>query len=110
MDNFFAILKDMSTEKSTQAAIMQYLSLKKCLFWRQNSGAFKDNKGHFYKFSSINGLPDIFCLKDSVLYGIEVKDIKGVLNENQKDFAVSFIKNGGEYIVARSVEDVAKMI
>jgi len=99
-----------STEKATQAAIGQYLSFRKCLFWRQNSGAFKDSKGHFYRFSSLAGLPDIFCLKDSVLYGIEVKDIKGVLNENQMSFRKMFEENGGIYIVARSLDDVSRRL
>ena len=104
------MLRTKSTEKATQAAIIDYLTLKRHLFWRQNSGAFKDSKGHFYRFASMAGLPDIFCFKDSVLYGIEVKDIKGVLNKNQKDFADKFISAGGKYIIARELEDIVSFL
>ena len=95
-----------STEKATQAAILHYLSFRKCLYWRQNSGAFTDTKGHFYRFSSVLGMPDVFVLKEGKLYGIEVKDVKGRQNENQIQFQSDFEKNGGVYVLARSLDDV----
>lgn len=95
----------ISTEKATQAAILDYLTLKRVFHWRNNTGAFKDARGGFYRFGT-PGSPDIFALEDGKLYGIEVKDTKGRLNDNQKLFETTFERAGGTYIIARSLDDV----
>lgn len=98
-----------STEKSTQRAILDYLTLKKIFHWRQNSGIFKTESGGFYSMGLV-GAPDIFCVNGGRCIGIEVKDVKGKQNENQKLFQENFEKAGGIYILARSLDDVTKIL
>lgn len=100
-----------STEKQTQKAILDYLSLRKDLmFWRQNTGAIKTERGGFYRFTSMNGMPDIFVLSNAQIYALEVKDIKGKQNENQKTFQKLFEAHGGVYKVVRSLDDIKNII
>lgn len=99
----------MSTEKETQRSIQMWLSAKRYFYWRQNSGAFKTERGGFYYMGS-PGAPDIFVVlpPEGKLVGIEVKDLKGKLNENQVVFKANLEKTGGVYLVARSLDDVIK--
>lgn len=101
-----------STEKATQKTVLDYLTKKGVLFYRQNSGAFKTASGGFYKFASMNGLPDIVAIKKphGQFIGIEVKDKKGVLNENQLKFKELLESAGGIFIIARSLDDVTPIL
>lgn len=95
-----------STEKETQAAILSYLELKRVFHWRNNTGSFKTERGGFYRFGT-PGSPDIFAVRPpGQIIGIEVKDTKGRLNENQLAFRQSFEAVGGIYVLARSLDDV----
>jgi hypothetical protein len=96
-----------STEKATQAAILDFLALKGVFHWRNNTGTFKTDRGGYYRFG-MPGSPDIMCVvpPSGQLLGIEVKDTKGRLNENQILFRDRLESVGGRYIVARSLDDV----
>lgn len=94
-----------STEKLTQQAILEYLTLKKVFHYRQNSGALKTKTG-FYRFCSMNGVPDIVAVKDGVYYAIEVKDKKGKQQTSQVQFQKRIERAGGVYILAKSIDDV----
>lgn len=95
----------ISTEKATQSAILDFLLYKGIFHWRNNTGAFKPEHGGFIRYGT-PGSPDIFALKDGKLFGIEVKDVKGKLNDNQFVFRTRFEQAGGKYVVARSLDDV----
>jgi len=93
-------------EHQTQSAIIQYLTLKKVFFWRNNSGALKTERGGFIRFGAV-GSPDIFVIKNGTIFGIEVKSsINGKLSPNQIAFGGAFEKAGGIYLVAKSVGDI----
>lgn len=62
-------------------------------------------KDRFMRFGH-PGSPDIVCVIKGQYVGIEVKDVKGKLNENQLIFKEQLEKAGGRYIVARSLTDV----
>jgi hypothetical protein len=96
-----------STEKATQAAILAYLSLKGVFHWRNNTGAYKPDHGGFIRFG-YPGSPDIFAIRapGGQLIGIEVKDGRGRLNANQAEFRDRLEAAGGQYVVARSLDDV----
>ena len=94
-------------EKDIQAAIMQWLTLKKIFFYRNNVGAFQNAQGNFYRFGHA-GAPDIICVSNSRYIGIEVKAPKGKLSPAQEHFRDNLEKAGGVYIIARQVEDVIK--
>ena len=96
------------TEKTTQRAITDYLSFRKKLWWRNNTGAHANEyKGkRYYVRYGETGSPDVYVLDMGVLYGIEVKDVKGKLSEAQVSFRERFEKAGGRYILAKSLDDV----
>jgi len=96
-----------STEKATQRAILDYLELSSVFHWRNNTGGFKDKSGHFYRFGAL-GSPDIFAILPPTgqIVGIEVKDTKGKVTNSQREFREKLVFLGGQYIVARSLDDV----
>jgi hypothetical protein len=54
----------------------------------------------------MKGVPDIIVLKDGKFIGIEAKAGSGRLSPDQAEFGRLCIKNGGEYVVARSIDDI----
>jgi hypothetical protein len=95
-----------SVEKQVQKAILAYLDEQRIFAWRQNVMPFTKG-GHFYRSSSINGLPDILGVTPTGRFlAIEVKDIKGKQSLSQEVFQKHVEEHGGLYILARSVEDV----
>jgi hypothetical protein len=58
-----------SQEKATQTAILEWLAWKRIFHYRQNSGGFKRDDGHFYRFGA-KGAPDIIAVSrlPDVLY------------------------------------------
>ena len=92
-------------ESIAQAAILDYLRLKGYFHWRNNTGAFKNDRGGFYRFGT-PGSPDIFVLKMGKIIGIEVKSPTGILSVDQEAFRDSFTQEGGIYIMARSIDDL----
>ena len=55
---------------------------------------------------SYKGIADLYAIKDGRSIWIEVKTTKGVLSKHQERFWDDIQLHGGEYFVARSVEDV----
>lgn len=98
-----------STEKGTQHAVLNYLTLKRVFHWRNNTGALRTERGGFVRFGS-PGSPDIFAVVHGRLLGIEVKDEKGRLNPDQEAFRDGLEAAGGTYIVARSLDDVMAVL
>lgn len=94
-----------SSEKYVQRAVLDYLALKRIFHWRNNSGALRTERGGFIKFGAV-GSPDIFAIHNGVIYGFEIKDVKGRLSDGQKVFQEGMNKAGGQYIVVRSIDDV----
>jgi Holliday junction resolvase len=95
----------ISTEKETQKLIIEYLKKKNIFHWRQNGG----RKGHI-RFTSINGIPDVIAIVNGIFVGIEVKDRLGKQNEAQEDFQKDLESAGGTYILAKTLDDVIKVI
>ena len=95
-------------EKDTQAAIIQWLEIKHIFHYRQNTGAFQNAQGNFYRFGH-PGASDIICVANGRYIAIEVKTPKGKLSEVQEHFRDNLRKAGGYYVVARQLEDVIKI-
>ncbi|MEK7994731.1 MAG: VRR-NUC domain-containing protein [Planctomycetota bacterium] len=90
-------------------AICEYLTLKRRFFYRHNQiPVFNKDRGTFRAMPkySMRGVPDIICVKDGRYIGIEVKTEKGVLSEHQHEFGRGLMLAGGDYLVARSLDDV----
>ena len=97
-------------EKDLLKLISDYLIAKKYLFYRQNSGAFVNKQGSFYKFASISGLPDLVVIlpPNGQYVAVELKAGKNKLSNNQIFFGEKLVEAGGKYIVARSLEDLIR--
>lgn len=96
-------------EGEVQAAICDYLSLKGYLFSRTNNSPIYDRtRGAFRALPKYarRGWPDICLIKSGVFYGIEVKAEKGRLSPEQEQLGDEIKRNGGMYIVAKSIRDV----
>ena len=106
-------------ERDLQKLILDWLALHRIFHWRNNTGAMKaehKSKKRFVRFG-YPGSPDIFAMCPTVdpaygaeMYGIELKDIDGEQSNEQKQFENDFVRAGGIYILARSLEDVTKEI
>jgi hypothetical protein len=96
-------------ESETQKAILEWLAWKHIFHYRNNSGAFKRDDGHFYRFGAV-GSPYIVCIIDGQYVGIEVKAPKGRQSDNQKEFQRQLEAAGGGHILAFSIDDVARKI
>ena len=100
-------------ETDIQRAICDYLALKQnrgaLLFWRNNNVPIFDVSRKAFRALpkyTPKGLPDILCLKEGTFIGIEVKMPKAYQSPEQKQFERDIKEHGGEYLVARSVDDV----
>jgi hypothetical protein len=86
-----------------QTAILDYLRLKGRFFWRNNSGAFKTERGGFYRVGT-PGAPDIIGCVDGKFVGLEVKTARGKLSADQQLFADALREQGGLYYLVRSID------
>lgn len=98
-------------ETDIQRQILAYLQYHRsvALYWRQNTGAARFDKGgkeYFVRFG-VPGISDILgVLNDGRFFAIEVKMPGRKLTENQGNFINNVNRAGGVAFVAHSVEDV----
>lgn len=103
-----------SDESGIQKAILDYLLIRekqgKLTYWRSNNippSSFNNGKKFYYKTSihAKGGIPDIIVVKDGLFIGLEVKD-KSKQSDSQIKFETNIKKNGGQYYIVRSIDDV----
>ena len=104
---------ERSTESQIQAAICDYLALKGYLFSRTNNGPVVQRDKYGFRLRAMpkytrKGWPDICLIKQGQFIGIEVKAEKGRLSDDQKLLGEEIERNGGKYIVARTLEDLIR--
>lgn len=92
-------------EKVIQTQILNYLEGEGVFCWRNNTGGFKKDNGHFYSFGK-KGSGDIIGIYKGRFLSIEVKNEKGRVSDSQKEFIKKVNDEGGIAFVARSVEVV----
>jgi len=105
-------LQEKATEAQIQRGILDYLGYKNIFHWRNNTGGFVSEykgKTRYVKFGE-KGSPDIFCVVCGKIYGCEVKRSNGKQSPEQVEWQKRFEKAGGVYILARSIDDVSKVI
>lgn len=96
--------KSSFLEKEIQKQILEYLKIKRVFHFRNNTGAGKLQGGRFVRFG-IPGAPDIFAVKNGILWGLEVKRAAAKLSPLQEEFGAKMIDAGAKYIVLRSLDD-----
>ena len=84
---------------------LNILSAKKIFCWRNNTGAFKTERGGYYKFGAV-GSPDIFACEGGQLIGIECKVGKNKQSDSQKAFQKAMEKAGAFYWLVYTPEDL----
>jgi hypothetical protein len=95
-----------NSESYIQKNILAYLSLRNIWAWRSNNLAVPGRR-----FIGEPGLPDIVgMLPGGRFLGIEVKTKTGKQSDDQKAFQARCEKEGGLYILARSLDDVMEVI
>lgn len=97
-------------ESCIQKSIEQYLTLLensgKLSFIKNNSGAFINPKGNFYKMGK-SGSPDfLLFLKYGDCLHLEIKNETGRQNPNQHEYQKRIEKLGHTYIIMRAVDDL----
>jgi hypothetical protein len=102
-------LQPVPLESSIQAAICDYLSLRRHFFWRQNTvGLFDASTGRHRSMPkySMSGVPDIILIRDGQFIGLEVKRPGGKQSEAQEEFERKVRFYGGQYHIVHSIEEV----
>ena len=106
------------TEKQIQDAIEQALLLDGYMVIRINSGAMKVD-GRYIQFCrwtvrgmdpSAEGVADLLAIRGDKIALIETKDYKGQQRPSQIRFEQACDIVGAEYVIARSVDDVAHLL
>ncbi len=79
--------------------------------WRSNCGKALSPTGRMVTFG-VRGQSDIMGIRSpgGQLIGIEVKSAKGKQSEQQRNFQTMLERFGGIYILARSVDDVRRVL
>jgi hypothetical protein len=96
-----------TAESDVLKAALATLEMHPKVAWvaRMNSGAFQI-EGRFIK-AGFRGCSDILgMLKGGRLIAVECKSSKGKESADQAAFGAAVAKDGGLYIVARSVDDI----
>lgn len=96
-------------EVEIQKPILEYLTLRGIFHYRQNTGAFKREDGHFYRFGA-TGSPDIICVINGRYIGLEMKTPIGKQSEHQKAFQEKLSEAGGIYFLVRSFDEAVEAI
>jgi len=88
----------MTPETSIKKAIKEYMRLMGWHIWHNLQG-----------LGSYPGVADLTAVKDGRVLFIEVKTKHGKQSENQMIFENDIRTHGGEYVVARSVDDIKEI-
>lgn len=103
----------MTPEGEIQNAIMEYLWYNKILAWRNNNTPTFNIKTNTYRSMgkwAKKGVSDIIAIKNGTVYFIEVKAKGKYPSKEQKQFIIDVNEAGGIAFVARSIDDVSKIL
>ena len=96
-------------ESEIQKSIIQYLLMRGCKIWRQNTGGMKQGD-RFIKFG-YRGISDIIGMVPGGRFcAFEVKRPGGKPTEDQQAFIASVLATGGIAGVVTSIEDAQKLL
>lgn len=98
-----------ATEAQIQKAIVGWLTAKRIVHSVTDSSLYFDN-GKPRRKVKADGFPDITAIVAGRFIGIEVKSHSGRLRPAQAEMHKRIREAGGLIIIARSIEDVAKVL
>src|SRR5574343_1179476 len=106
--------KRSQPEAVLQKSIATFLRYSKPnLLWFHVPNGGKRNAIEGAKFKAMGvlaGVADILIFKDCKFYAIELKAGKGSQSDAQQDFMNNWIKEGGEYELCRSIDDLKEIL
>ena len=104
-------IKMKQTETQLVKACLELLNYKKIMAWRNNTGAFRTERGGFYRMGLL-GSGDIFAvmLPNGTLLAIECKVGRGVQSPSQCKFQATLEANKGIYWLIRSVDELVDRV
>ena len=97
-------------ESNIQQLVRMELSKQGAIVWSNNTGVLKDDQGRPVRYGLCNGSADLIGIYKGQFLAIEVKTAKGKPRENQLNFLKVVRDNGGIAGIARSTEDVKKIL
>jgi hypothetical protein len=100
----------MTAEGAVVKACLEYLKLRGAFVWRNNTGALKDKKDRPVFFGKVGSSDIIGLLPGGRFIAVECKAPGGRLSNHQIEFLTQIENMGGLAIIARSVEDVEKIL
>lgn len=102
------------SESMIKEAILTYLWYQKIFCWNNESVGIYDAKHRAYRKKNsrfqLKGVADILGIFSNRFLAIEVKSKEGRLSDDQEAFLNMVSKQGGISFVARSVDDVEKVL
>ena len=103
-------MPDYHREHNIQNAIRLWCGEHNILCFRCNVGRVQTIDGKYFDTGLPNGFSDLIILHNKTIYFIEVKTRKGKQRNDQIAFMNLVREHGYIYIVARCVEDVARIL
>ena len=97
-------------EGAVLKACLEYLKLRGAFVWRNNTGALRDKKNRPVFFGKAGSSDILGVLPGGRFIAVECKASNGRLSENQLDFLNEIERMGGLAVIARSVEDLEKIL
>lgn len=76
---------------------------------RQNTGASKDHTGRLVRFG-VKGAADLRIIINGLAVEVEVKTLKGVQSDAQKQYERAIQRAGGRYFLCRDAEGCVNAI
>jgi hypothetical protein len=99
------------TEGDVIRVVDDFLSRHEICHWRNNTGAFKTERGGFVRAGHVGSSDFLGICPDGRFLAVECKrPLKGVLSVSQEEFLDCINRNGGVGIVVDSVDSLEKQL
>ena len=95
-------------ETALVKTVIEYLSLRGWLSWRNNTGRLKVGQ-RLVSFGRV-GSGDVFAVRDGVFLSVECKMPGRQPTEHQREWIDSVNRHGGMAMVVRSIEDLIRVV
>ena len=102
-------MKESSIQTSVEQVLRLYERRGKCLYIKNNSGAYKTERGAFVRFGK-KGSSDFMLFLTGKTFFLEVKTPSGRQTQGQKDFQRQVEALGHQYRIVRSAAEVQQLI
>ena len=97
-------------EQQLVRQIIKYLNLRGHLVWRNNTGMFKDQRGHWYRFGLKDSADIIGVAKDGRMIAIECKAAGKTPTLPQVHFLGEIDQRGGVALIAYDLATVQRQL